>query len=48
MAKKPQPPICWNVYMIASKAVWLGEVEARDEATATEKAAVNSRCRLTD
>jgi hypothetical protein len=41
MAKKPEPPkpIIWNVYKIASKAVWLGAVEAPDEATAMEKAA---------
>jgi hypothetical protein len=41
MAKKPEPskPINWNVYKIASKAVWLGEVEAPDEAAAMEKAA---------
>jgi hypothetical protein len=42
MAKKPEPttkPISWNVYKIASKAVWLGEVEAPDEAAAMEKAA---------
>jgi hypothetical protein len=41
MAKEPEPPkpISWNVYKIASKAVWLGEVEAPDEATAIEKAA---------
>jgi hypothetical protein len=24
----------WNIYKIASKAVWLGEVEAPDETTA--------------
>jgi hypothetical protein len=42
MAKKPEPtpkPITWNVYKIASKAVWLGTIEAPDEAGATEKAA---------
>ena len=41
MAKKLQPPnpISWNVYKLASKAVWLGEVEATDEAAALEKAA---------
>jgi hypothetical protein len=29
--KKPEPPkpIIWNVYEIASKGVWLGEVAAR-------------------
>jgi hypothetical protein len=33
MAKKPElpKPISWNVYKIASKAVWLGEVEAPGE-----------------
>jgi hypothetical protein len=41
MAKKPEPskPTTWNIYKIASKAVWLGTVEAPDEATAMEKAA---------
>ena len=40
MAKKPEPtkPIIWNVYKIAKKAVWLGTVEAPDDATAIEKA----------
>jgi hypothetical protein len=32
-------PTSWNVYKIASKAIWLGEVEAPDEAAAMEKAA---------
>jgi hypothetical protein len=42
MAKKPEPPkpISWNVHKIASKAVWLGEVEAPDEATAIERGAM--------
>jgi hypothetical protein len=42
MAKKPEPPpkpINWKVYKIANKLVWLGDVEALDEAAATEKAA---------
>jgi hypothetical protein len=41
MARKPEPskPIVWNVYKIASKAVWLRAVEAVDEATAMEKGA---------
>ncbi len=45
MAKKPEPPkeppkpTSWNIYKIASKTVWLGTVEASDEATAMEKAA---------
>jgi hypothetical protein len=41
MAKKPEPPkpIRWAVYKIAAKAVWLGEVEAPDEATAIERGA---------
>jgi hypothetical protein len=40
MAKKTPPkPLRWNVYKIASKAVWLGVVEAADEAAAIEKAA---------
>jgi hypothetical protein len=37
MAKKPEPPpmpIRWGIYKIAAKAVWLGNVEGPDEATA--------------
>jgi hypothetical protein len=39
MATKPEPPkpISWNVYKIASKAVWLGQVWASDKAAAIEK-----------
>jgi hypothetical protein len=36
---EPPKPIIWNVYKIASKAVWLGAVEATDETAAMEKAA---------
>jgi hypothetical protein len=32
-------PTVWSLYKIASKAVWLGNVEAADEATAIEMAA---------
>jgi len=42
LAKKPEPPpppIIWNVYKLASKAVHLGAVDAPDEAAAMEKAA---------
>jgi hypothetical protein len=41
MAKNPEPPkpIVWKIYKIASKAVWLGDVEAPDEAAAMETAA---------
>jgi hypothetical protein len=41
MAKMPEPPkpIIWNVYKVASKAVWLVEVEAPDKTAAMEKAA---------
>jgi hypothetical protein len=41
MAKKPEPPkpTTWSIYKISSKGVWLGEVEASDEAAAIEKAA---------
>jgi hypothetical protein len=41
MAKKPEPPkpTSWTIYKIASKAVWLEEVGAPDEAPAIEKAA---------
>jgi hypothetical protein len=42
MAKKPEPspkPMRWNIYKLAAKAVWLGGVEAPDEAAAIEKGA---------
>jgi hypothetical protein len=41
MAKKPDTPkpTTWNIYKIASKAVWLGVVEAPDETAAMDKAA---------
>ena len=41
MAKKREPPkpTTWNIYKIANKAVWLGTVEAPEEAIAIEKAA---------
>jgi hypothetical protein len=41
MTKQPEPrkPTTWNVYKLASKAVWLGKVEAPDEAAVMEKAA---------
>jgi hypothetical protein len=41
MAKKQEPPkpITWDIYKIASKGVWLGGVDAPDEAAAIEKAA---------
>jgi hypothetical protein len=42
MAKKPEPPpqpMRWGIYKLVSKAVWLGNVEAPDEAAAIEKGA---------
>ena len=36
---EPPPTLVWKVYKIASKAVWLVDVEAPDEAAAMEKAA---------
>jgi hypothetical protein len=41
MAKKPEPPkpVTWSIYKLASKAVWLGEVEGLDEAATIEKGA---------
>jgi hypothetical protein len=36
---EPQKPTSWNIYKAAAKAVWLGTVEAADEAAAIEKAA---------
>jgi hypothetical protein len=43
MVKKPEPPqpTSWNVYTIASKLVWLGTVEAAEEAAAMEIAAAD-------
>jgi hypothetical protein len=43
----PQPT-SWNVYKIASKAVWLGEVAAPEEQAAMERAAAELTCQLTD
>jgi hypothetical protein len=45
MAKKPEPPqpVSWSIYRMASKAIWMGEVEASDEATAIAKAAEQFR-----
>lgn len=44
IANKPEPPkpIRWSVYKIASNPVWLGEIEATDEAAAIGKAASSS------
>ena len=41
MAKKPETPalIRWDVFKIAKKSVWVGSVEAPDEASAIQKAA---------
>jgi hypothetical protein len=51
MAKKPEPPpkpIAWGIFKIAAEAVWLGNVEATDEAAAIEKAPRSLRCQRTD
>jgi len=43
MPKKPQrppPPTRWEIYKIASKQTYIGDVEAADEREAVEKAAV--------
>jgi hypothetical protein len=36
MTKSPEPPapIRWEIFKIAKKSVWVGSVEAHDEATA--------------
>ena len=41
MPRKPElPPLCsWDVYKIASKAVWLATVEATNERDAIERVA---------
>ena len=46
MPRKPEPPPqanTWTIYKIAAKQVWLGTVEAPDEATAIKKAAAELR-----
>ncbi len=41
MTKKPGPPepVRWEIFKIAKNSVWVGSVEAHDEATAIQKAA---------
>jgi hypothetical protein len=41
MSRKPEPPplSTWDVYKIASKAVWLATIEATDERDAIERVA---------
>jgi hypothetical protein len=41
MAKQPEPPVLssWDVYKLASKAVWLATIEATDEHDAIEQVA---------
>jgi len=41
MPRKPEPPppSTWDVFKIASKAVWLATVEATDERDAIERVA---------
>jgi hypothetical protein len=41
MAKKPElpQPVRWDIYRAASKARWIGTVEAADSDTAIEAAA---------
>ena len=45
ISKKPKPPqpTTWTICKIAAKQVWLGTVEAPDEAAAIEKAAAEYR-----
>ncbi len=43
----PPKPIRWGIYKIASKAVWLGNVEATDEAAAIEKGAAEFKVTAT-
>jgi hypothetical protein len=41
MPRKPEPPplSSWDVYKLASKAVWLATIEATDERDAIERVA---------
>jgi hypothetical protein len=41
--KSPKPTPVWSIYELASKAVWLGVVEAADARDAMEKAAKEFR-----
>jgi len=40
MTKSPEPPapVRWEIFKIAKKSVWVGSIEAHDEATAIQKA----------
>jgi hypothetical protein len=38
MARKTEPAINWAIYNVTTRAVWLGTIEAIDEAAAVEKA----------
>jgi hypothetical protein len=40
---EPPPPLTWTILYAASKARWLGTVDAADEAAAIEKAVVEFR-----
>jgi hypothetical protein len=44
LAKRPEPPplSSWDVYKLASKAVWLATIQATDERDAIERAASES------
>jgi hypothetical protein len=38
MARKTEPSISWAIYNVTTRAVWLGTIEAVDEAAAVAKA----------
>jgi hypothetical protein len=38
---EPPKPTSWDIYKAASKAIWVGSVEAPDKAAAIEKAAAD-------
>ncbi len=37
---QPTPLVSWDIYRAASKAKWIGSVEASDEGSAIEAAAI--------
>jgi hypothetical protein len=38
MARKTERPISWAIYSVTTRAVWLGTIDAVDEAAAVAKA----------
>jgi hypothetical protein len=47
-SKETVEPVCWVVYVLRKKALWLGSVEALDKAEALKKAAALFEIRQAD